>query len=166
MAAGMQRLILAAVLAGAWTARAQEGAPTPTNSTVITAKRLTFDYQNRFAVFDEKVVVVDPGVRIESDKLTVVFTPQDEPESATALGNVRIVQGDKVATADRAVYDVRTGKLVLNGNAQVHRGHDVVTGNKITFSRFDNTVNCDGEVRLVIFPQDGGSGGLGTFLKE
>lgn len=125
-----------------------------TNRTEITSARLVFDNVRRVAVFDENVVVTDPGMRIECDKLTVVFDENRQADSATAVGRVKFVESDRVGRADRAVYSAKTGVLVLSGNATVQRGKETLSGTRIELSRFDNTVTCT-QARLVLYPDDG-----------
>ena len=158
-------LALLAVARVAWgQAGADELQPPDTNTVVITAKRLNFDYQKKYAVFEEDVVVVDPQVRIEADKLTVVFDDEEKPESATAVGRVKITREDKIATCDRAVYDVKGGRLVLNGNAMLRRGQDVIVGKTITVLRDENKVICE-PGRLTLHSQDNKTG-FHMMLKE
>lgn len=150
--------VCVALVLGASASRGEPGAAT--NRTEITAGTLTFDYQRRVAVFDRDVVVVDPAVRMESDRLTMTFDEAQQPENATAVGNVKITEGDRVATADRAVYDVKSGQLVLNGRAVLRRGRETVSGNKIVFSRNDNVVTCS-PVNMVLYPSEGQGLGKG-----
>ena len=141
-------------------ARSGEGTPSEqsegngTAGTVITSKRLTFDYKRYIAVFEEDVVVIDPEVEIRSDKLTVLFNNTNSVKSVTAVGNVRMRQENKTATCRKAVYIVETGKIVLLGKATLKRGRDSVTGDEITFWVDEDRMTCV-PGRLIIFPQEG-----------
>lgn len=125
--------------------------------TVITAKQLEFDYQRHIAVFDDDVVVSDPEIQIESDRLVVCFDGTNDVKSVTASGRVRMRTGDKRATCDRAIYLARTGEVVLTGDARLYRGRDHVAGEQITFWVDEDRLRCR-PGRLVIFPREGGSG--------
>jgi lipopolysaccharide export system protein LptA len=134
-----------------------------TNSTVITSRQLDFDYPKRTAVFKGEVVVVDPRVRIEADTITAVFSTNNQPETITAEGNVRIEQTGRVATSARAVYSVNSGLLVMTGKPRVTRGADLLEGSRIVFNRDDDKVQCD-DAKLTILP--GTSTGLSDMIKK
>ncbi len=134
-------------------ALAQTG--TGTQETIITAKRLDFDYARFIAVFEGNVVVVDPQVRMEADRMNVVFEGSNAVKSVTATGRVRLWQDDKVATCQRAVYVARAGEVVLRGDAVLTRGNDKVFGDEITFWLFEDRMTST-PGRLVIGPQAGG----------
>lgn len=120
-----------------------------TNETVITSSRLVYDYGRGVAVFEKDVVAVDPEVKIETDKLTVIAEGTNAVKSVTAEGNVRITTVDKKATCDRATYVAANGELVLTGNAKVSRGADVMEGDKITFWTNEDRVICEpGHMRM------------------
>jgi lipopolysaccharide export system protein LptA len=140
-----------------------QGEEPATNSTVITSKHLDFDYPKHTAVFKGDVVVVDPRVRIEADTITTVFSTNNQPETITAEGNVRIVQTDRVATSARAVYSVNSGLMVMTGKPRITRGGDVLEGTRIVFNRDEDNVKCDDAV-LKIAP--GADAGLGDLIKK
>ena len=121
-----------------------------TNMTVITARHLDFDYPKRTAVFDGDVVVTDPRVTIKADSMTSLFTTNNQPETITAVGNVRIEQQD-----NRASYSVKSGLLVLTGKPRVVRGTDVLSGSRIIFSRDDDKITCE-DGKLTVLPGKGG----------
>ena len=84
--------------------------------------------------------------------MTVVFDAQSEPQSVTAVGNVRIEQPGRTAFAQQAVYTVTNGLLVLTGEPRIVRGADTLRGAKITFKRDQDRVLCEGDVTLRIAP--------------
>ncbi|MDP6524718.1 MAG: LptA/OstA family protein [Kiritimatiellia bacterium] len=141
------------------------GAPAPVyaqkelseSNTVITSKSLTFDYGRSVAIFKDDVVAVDPQVRIECDKLAVMFDGTNQVKAVTALGNVRMIQEDKKATCDKAVYVARVGEIVLTGNATLYRGKDVVKGERIVFWLNDDRMECT-PGQLIIAPTKGKGG--------
>lgn len=123
--------------------------------TVITSDKLTFDYAQRFSLFEGNVVVVDPQMKLYADKMTVLFSVGNRISEIKAEGKVYIVQDDKRARADVAQYNVDQGIIVLTGKPQVTRGDDILTGDKITFWRNQNKMLVEPRARLVINPQDG-----------
>ncbi|MDD4873230.1 MAG: LptA/OstA family protein [Kiritimatiellae bacterium] len=126
--------------------------PVATNKTTITSDGpLTFDYQRFTAEFEKNVVVVDANMRLHADKLNVVFDNESNMKQAIAIGNVRILQQDKVGTCQKAIFIAKTGEILLVGDAQLKRGNDVVKGDKITFWINEDRMTCE-PGNLVIIP--------------
>ena len=148
-------IVAALCWAGVFTASAQTEAGAAADLTVITSDKLTFDYTQRFALFDGNVVVVDPQMKLYADKMTVVFSTSNRISEIKAEGKVYIVQDDKRARSEVAQYNVDQGIIVMTGKPQVTRGEDILTGDKITFWRNENKMLVEPRARLVINPQDG-----------
>jgi lipopolysaccharide export system protein LptA len=109
------------------------------------------------AYFEDKVVVQDPSMKLESDKLWVLMDQASQQiTTAKAVGNVKITEKDRVATGEQAEYNAREGKLVLTGNAMVQRGKEVLRGRVITFYRNDNQIDVVMPT-LILFPEKGQS---------
>ena len=108
-----------------------------TNSTVITSDRLDYNYRQFVAEFEGNVVVDDTRMHIEAEKMTVLFHKDNSIKSATAIGNVRIRQGDRRATCHRAVYLAAARQVIMTRSATAKailtRGTDTVAGDVITF---------------------------------
>ncbi len=118
--------------------------------TVITSRSLNFEQKKREAVFDGDVLVVDPQIRIKSDRLTVIFTEDNQVQKLFAEGRVQIEQEQLAASGGRADYDVAEGKVVLSVNPLVRRGRDMLTGETITFWRDSSRILCEPNARLVL----------------
>lgn len=151
----MMRMIVLAILGLAWSASADEPVQpaTPeenTNSTVITSTRLSFDQQKRQAVFDENVVVTDREVKIMADRLNVFFTEDNKVDRIEAEGRVTIVRNDLKATGEKAVYDVKEGRMQLTGNPRIQRDQNIMTGETVTLWRNTRRILCEPNARVVI----------------
>jgi len=131
-----------------------------TNVTTVTAQRLSFDYKRYIAVFEEDVIVEDPEVRIEADKLVVIFDQANEIRSATALGNVRIRNEDRVATCGKAIYIKKNGEVILTVDPELKRGDDMVKGDKITFWLNEDRMVCEPGMLVIHSGDEGGSKGI------
>jgi lipopolysaccharide transport protein LptA len=158
------RLILAGLMAAATARRAPaareddgralEASP---DATVITADKLTFDYLQKFALFENNVLVNDPRLQLSANRLTVIFTEAGGAQTIKAEGKVLLTQGDKKARSDVAVYDVPTGKIVLSGGPpQVMQGRNILEGEVITFWRDEQRLECMPRARLVVYSEDFG----------
>lgn len=128
-------------------------------STVITSDKLTFDYQQKYAVFEKDVEVVDGDMNLLADKLAIWFDDQDEINLIKAEGNVQITQQDKTANAGEAVYEVTTGKIVLTDKPRLQRGRHYLEGDTISYWRDKDLLVVEPKPRLVIYPDDEGGGG-------
>jgi lipopolysaccharide export system protein LptA len=79
------------------------------------------------------VVARQGEVVIYSAVLTLFYSEGSKDiDRVEADRDVRIVQGDRVATAEKAVFYQADGRIVLTGNARVHQGEDFVEGDVIT----------------------------------
>lgn len=125
----------------------------------VTAQQLEADQQQRQAIFSGEVVAKQGDITLYSDKLIVYSLPeQDQVERLEAFGHVRVVQQDRTATADRAIYRQLEDTLVLYGHAQVHQGQNQVQGDEITVYLKENRSivksGATGErVKAVLFPK-------------
>lgn len=153
-----------ALLAAGWLTAASAAEPAggledAADLTVITSDKLTFDYQQQFAYFQDNVVVVDPEMKLFADRMTVTFSSSNKVTEIKAEGKVFIIQEDKQARSEIAIYNVQQGVIVLTGKPQVTRGQDILTGDKITFWRDRNKMIVEPRARLVIHPQTGSAQG-------
>ena len=125
------------------------------DATVITSDKLTFDYIKKFALFENNVVVNDPRLQMNANRLTIVFTEDGGAQTLKAEGKVLLTQGDKKARADVATYDVVSGRIVLAGGPpQVMQGRNILEGEVITFWRDQQRLECKPRARLVIYTDD------------
>jgi len=121
--------------------------------TVITADTLLFDYRQRMCVFEGNVVVTEPRVRMESQKLHVFFDASNNVESVVATEAVRVTQQNRVATCGRAVYTVESGAIVMTIEPVLARGRDELRGDEIRiFVNSEKVISTPG--RLVVYPSD------------
>lgn len=98
----------------------------------VTSDRLEADDRARTVIFLGEVMAKQADLVIYAQKMTIYYQEKDRTiEKIVAEGDVRIVQGARVATGQLADYDRSKGEIVLTGEPQVHQGSDVVRGEKI-----------------------------------
>jgi len=124
----------------------------------ITAQKLEVLQLERQSIFTGDVVVVQGEMTLYADKLIIYLQEaQQEIDRLEAIGEVKFVQLDRVATADRAVFQQVEEVLVLTGNAVVTEGKNMVSGDEITlFIQEDRTVvkgSKKNRVKAVIVPE-------------
>lgn len=128
-----------------------------TEPTTIDARRLEVNYEENVAVFVGDVVVVDPQLRLTADRLTVRFDPgSNRIARIDAEGRVEIRQVDKNGAADKAIYTVADGRIVLEGHARVYRERDLLTADQIIFFREEERMIAEPNPRLTLYPTRGG----------
>jgi lipopolysaccharide export system protein LptA len=135
------------VLAFFWGPCAAIAAETPAGDQAveITSERLNADYGKGLIRFLGTVVTRKGDVTIYSEEL-VLHLEQGEQGSQKvreieAFKNVRIVQGERVATGQAARLDNDAEKVVLTGSPRVQEGKDFVEGDEITvFLKEDRSV--------------------------
>jgi len=147
-------LRLLALLLGACLPALTSGAGEPPEPTVITGD--SFEMRSTDAdtvtVFEGHVVVTATGLRLDCDHLEVVSArigdkddtvgQQDSFKSLVAVGNVRIVQGEREATCGRAEVRPREDMITLTENPVVtdHGNGTVATGDPLIMLRRERQV--------------------------
>lgn len=127
----------------------------------IRSNELQADTKSRIATFLGKVVAKQGNITIFADRLVVRYEEQGgDVEMVEAIGNVRIVQENRIGTAQRGVYRTREGKITLSGNPKVVQGKDMITGREITYfvneERSVVTGGPEARVEAVIYPKGKG----------
>jgi len=115
----------------------------------IASDRLEADDLARQVKFLGHVTVRRGDATLYADEVTVFYLEgRGDIDRIAATGEVRIIQGDRIATADRAMLFQKEGKIVLTGGAQLKQGQDSIKGEEVTV--FLN------EERSIIKGQEGG----------
>jgi lipopolysaccharide export system protein LptA len=139
-------LILALTVGGTLPGRAQQKTDQPEKSEPIhiTSDRMEAFQQRRQVMFIGHVVATQKDATICGDKMTVFYAekPPGEKQSPdlggpvdhiVVEGNVRITQGDRVATSEVATYYQADNKVVLTGHPRAMRNQDVIQGERIIY---------------------------------
>ncbi len=131
--------------------------PDPQQPIEVTSQRLELIEQQRQSIFTGDVVAKQGDMTLTADKLTVFLLPdEDQIDRLEASGGVKVVQLDRVATADQAVFYQGQEKLVLSGHAVVVQGNNKVSGDEIELYLKENrsvVKSADnGRVRAFIVP--------------
>lgn len=134
-------------------------APEPIEVTAQTMEAVQATGRVHFA----GTVVAKQGVRtVYAQSLDLVFGGDEKArvlETVEASGEVRVVEGERIATADRMIYLQQEESMTLTGNAQVQQGDNRISGDEIVlFLRENRSLvksGKDGRVRAVFLPQGG-----------
>jgi lipopolysaccharide export system protein LptA len=121
----------------------------------ITADKLISDNEHDYAEFIGNVRATQKDTVITADRLKIFVkknpdnkgTPGVGAESIDkiiASGNVKINFDNRVAVTRQAVYNTKTGVLVLSGdNSRIISGKDSISGEKITLYRTTGRITVE-----------------------
>lgn len=98
----------------------------------INADTLEYDNKRNLVAFKGHVVARQGDMVIFADAMNVTYETQGKLRQIEARGDVKIIQGDRIATGDVITYYNEEQKIVLTGNPRVWQGDNVINGEKIT----------------------------------
>jgi lipopolysaccharide export system protein LptA len=100
----------------------------------ITSESLTADNKAHTALFEGRVVAKTAEMTIYSDKMLVFYKEgSGDVTKIEATGNVRLVKGTRLITAQTATYYADEDKVVFTGDPRAMDGENVVTGTAMTY---------------------------------
>jgi lipopolysaccharide transport protein LptA len=108
---------------------------------VITGKHSSWRLNDGLLVFEGDVVAERGDVTLRCDRLEVTYA-DDKVQQALAIGSVRVIRGDRVASADRGRLTVADGRIRMEGNPSLAEGPNVMTGTEIVLFLDDDTLEC------------------------
>jgi len=112
-------------------------------SKAISINSDTMEYDNRanMAIFKGNVVARQDDITMFANSMQVFYSESGGLSRVEATGDVRVIQGDRIATGSNIVFDNATQTIVATGNPRVWQGDNVVHGRKITvYLREERTV--------------------------
>ncbi len=122
--------------------------------TKITSEKMRYSQDGGSVIFEGKVHVQRPDMRIWARTLTVRFAPgakggaaSGDPgqiETIVAKGAVRLEREGKTGTCETATYQVAPGVLVMEGEPELNDGDNRITGRVIRLYLKDNRSEVEG----------------------
>jgi lipopolysaccharide export system protein LptA len=120
----------------------------------ITADKLISDNEVDYAEFIGNVRATQEDTVITADRLKIFVKKNPDNKSPgvgtesihkiIASGNVKINFDNRVAVTPQAVYNTKTGVLVLSGdNSRILSGKDSISGEKITLYRTTGRITVE-----------------------
>lgn len=109
---------------------------------IITSKTLINDSKAKTATFEGDVVAKRGEVTLYAGKMIVYY--EDEQKGGNikmieAIGNVKLVKGDRVITSHKATYYPEPEeRVIFTGEPRATEGKNLVTGEKITYFMKDD----------------------------
>jgi lipopolysaccharide export system protein LptA len=100
----------------------------------ITSDTVEADQKQNTATFKGNVIAKQEDVTLYANTLLIIYDPDTKKlKEIIATGNVKVVQLDRRATGQKATFDQDANKVVLDGDAVVREGTNVIRGERITF---------------------------------
>ena len=100
----------------------------------ITSDTVEADQKTNRITFKGNVVAKQEDTTLYANTLTITYDPNTKKaKEIVAVGNVKVVQLDRRATGQKATFDQEKNKVVLDGEAVVREGANVIRGERITF---------------------------------
>ena len=100
----------------------------------ITSDTVEADQKTNRVTFKGNVVAKQEDTTLYANTLTITYDPNTKKlKEIVAVGNVKVVQLDRRATGQKATFDQDKNKVVLDGEAVVREGTNVIRGERIIF---------------------------------
>ena len=146
--------------------RKTDSLPVKLNQPVnISSDALEYSNKDNSAIFRGNVVARQGDMVMFADQMEATYAGKSGEKNErggikelTATGNVKIIQGERIATGQKIVFYGDEQKIVATGNPRVWQGDNVIVGSKITvYLKQDRSVvegtNQD-RVSATIYPKE------------
>jgi lipopolysaccharide transport protein LptA len=109
----------------------------------IRADSASWDLRGQSVVFEGGVDAVRGAFTLRCERLDASFSSPERLQRAVASGQVRVIHGDRVASAERAVLEVESGRLELEGQPLLRDGGRSLRGERIVLFLDDERLECE-----------------------
>jgi lipopolysaccharide export system protein LptA len=125
----------------------------------ITADWMEVDQNKNTITYKGRVVTVQSDMTMRSETLTAYYDPETKQmKQIVAEGKVNAVQGNRVATGEKAVFDDKAKTMTLTGNPVMRQGNSQVSGTKVVYFMDQDRAIAEGDdkirVQATIFPEE------------
>ncbi len=130
-------------------------APVDASSPVeVTADELSVDQTNGSAVFAGNVVAGQGDLRLSANQIRVEYLVENgaatgQIDRLLATGDVTLVNGAEAAEAQKAIYVIGSGEVVMTGNVLLTQGNNALSGEKLIVDLNTGKGRIVGRVRTV-----------------
>lgn len=125
----------------------------------ITSDWMEVDQKKNTITYKGRVVTIQSEMTMRSEILTAVYDPEmKQMKQIIAEGKVNAVQGNRMATGDKAIFDEKAKTVTLTGNPVMRQGNSQVTGSRIIYYIEQDRAVAEGKdqvrVQVTIFPEE------------
>lgn len=120
----------------------------------VTAESLAVNQGDGTAIFTGNVRIAQGQMRLSAGQVRVEYGNAERSQISRmyASGGVTLVSDAEAAEAQEALYDVRSGTVVLTGDVLLTQGQNVLSGQRMTVDLATGTGQMDGRVRTILQP--------------
>jgi lipopolysaccharide export system protein LptA len=94
----------------------------------------TLEANQKEVIYKGNVVAKQEDMTLYANTLIIIYDPDTKKlKEIVAIGNVKVVQLDRRATGQKVTFDQDKNKVVLDGDAVIREGANVIRGERITF---------------------------------
>ena len=122
---------------------------------VISAPRFQATPNTLEAIWTGGVKVKRGDTRLSCDRLVVSYTRAQEIKQLECIGTVEVIDGDRWAKGERAVFDNQRGVLEVTGSPEARQGPNRMRGSKVTFYMNRNLLEVENVTADIETPKDG-----------
>jgi lipopolysaccharide export system protein LptA len=80
------------------------------------------------------VIAKQEDMTLYANTLVIIYDPSTKKlKEIVATGNVKVVQLDRRATGQKVTFDQDKNQVILDGDAVIREGANVIRGERITF---------------------------------
>jgi len=125
----------------------------------ITSDWMEVDQKKNTITYKGRVVTIQADMTMRSETLTAYYEPEmKQMKQIIAEGKVNAVQGNRMATGEKAVFDDKAKTVTLTGNPVMRQGNSQVSGSKVIYFTEQDRAVAEGDskirVQATIFPDD------------
>lgn len=100
----------------------------------ITSDTVEGDQKKNLVIFKGNVVAKQEEATLYANQLTLYYDPETRRiQQIVATGNVRVTQGDRRATSQKATFYQNENKIILEGEVVIREGENVIRGEKVVY---------------------------------
>jgi len=100
----------------------------------ITSDTVEADQKQNTVTFKGNVVAKQEDKTLYANTLIIHYDPDTKkPKEIMAIGNVKLVQLERRATGQKATFQQDENRVILDGEAVVREGENVIRGERIIF---------------------------------
>ena len=100
----------------------------------ITSDTVEANQKQNVVTFKGNVVAKQENVTLHANMLAIYYDPDTKGiKTVVATGNVKIVQLERRATSQKATFHQDENKVVLDGEAVIREGENVIRGERVIY---------------------------------
>jgi len=138
-----------------------EAATKPKGSTkrspiIVTSKQMEAHSKEGWILFKGDVKATQEDMKVEADRLKIIFNSKGKMEKILAFGHVKVVRGERVVVAEKAEYRVNEDVVEFTGHPKAWEGKNLVIGERMLYYLKENrsvVIGGKGRVSAVIYPK-------------